>query len=506
MTLPQRPPRPVLIPYPDHWQLREDVFFLEGPFNLHAEPSLEPVADVLEEALRTFGEVHHNEGPGQAVRLLLEPHQKPEGYTLRISAEGIELKGCREGIARGIATLRQLLFQPLQHDGRPALPGSEIIDAPKYEWRGVLLDCSRHFFSVEKTLQYIDLLSLFKMNRFHWHLTDDQGWRIEIQKYPKLTEIGAWRGKEHARYGGYYTGDEIRKVVAYAAARGIEVVPEIDIPGHSTAIVAAYPEYGCGEDKVEVDTTWGIKTVNLNPGLDETFTFLEGLFEEVAELFPSKCIHVGADECTKEPWQQNAACQKRIADEGLQDEKELQTWFLNRVLDILKKHDRIGVGWDEVMEGGLPENIIVQSWRDHQFTADAARQGASVIATPAPWCYLNFGADTISLARAHSFNPMPGDLEPELHDRILGGECTFWSEFITENMIDYLAFPRMLATAEALWKPSGRPATYDHFEARVRMFYPVLEALDLNYGPAYALQEPHHRVLGRKRDFHPIVD
>ena len=344
------------------------------------------------------------------------------------------------------------------------------------------------------------------MNRFHWHLTDDQGWRLEIKKYPRLTEVGAWRGKPQARYGGYYTQEEVRQVVAYATERGVEVIPEIDIPGHSTAIVAAYPEVGCNPEPVEVETEWGIMKVNLNPGKEVTFEFLEGVFAEVVDLFPSKWIHLGADECQKEPWKESPECQKRIADEGLQDERELQTWFLNRVLKILEKHGRIGIGWDEVLEGGLPENIIVQSWQNHEFTAEAARLGAQVIATPVPWCYINYATSCLDVARVHSFNPLPEALEPEFQGQILGGECTLWTEFITENIIDYLAFPRLIATAEALWKPEGRPGTYNHFESRLERFYPILESLGVNYGPGKFLQDPHHAVYGRVRDFHPLCD
>lgn len=500
--------RPALIPHPQNWETTEDFFPLRGPFILDLPAELEFTAPLITEALAPFGETEISVSTSKAqpsLTLELEEGEDEESYKLKICREQIRICGPRSGILHGIATLRQLLLQ-VSDPGSPSLRGAVIRDYPKYPWRGLLLDCSRHFFSLEKVLQYIDLLSLLKMNRFHWHLTDDQGWRLEIKQYPKLTEVGAWRGKPHAKYGGYYTQEEVRAVVAYAAERGVEVIPEIDIPGHSTAIVAAYPELGCDSKPVEVETEWGIMTVNLNPGKEETFTFLEGVFEEVAELFPSKWIHLGADECQKEPWQASEACRKRIAEEGLKDERELQTWFINRVLKILDKHNRVGIGWDEVLEGGLPENIIVQSWQNHAFTAEAARLGAQVIATPVPWCYINYATSCLDLARVHSFNPLPDELEPEFQEQILGGECTLWTEFITENVVDYLAFPRLLATAEALWKPEGRPASYDHFESRVERFYPMLSSLGIKYGPAKSLQDPHHAVYGRVRDFHPMSD
>jgi len=503
--------QPTLIPHPQSIIRKKGYFPLKGPFRIACPEEFKDAAMVLAQALEPYGLVDWDEDPSSSgEKSLIEFKQyagtEDESYKLTVKEASILIEGGRQGLFYGIATLRQLLLQPLEKDGVPALSRMLVADKPRYSWRGVLLDCSRHFMSKKTVLRYLDYLALFKLNRFHWHLTDDQGWRLESSQFPKLTEVGAWRGPPNERYGGYYTGDDIREVVSYAAARGIVVIPEIDIPGHSTALIAAYPELGCGEGPVEVETGWGIKDRNLNPGKEETFEFLESLLNEVMDLFPSPWIHLGADECRKEPWKNSESCRKRIQDEGLADERELQTYFLNRILRILEKKDRGGIGWDEVLEGGLPRNIIVQSWQDHKFTTEAARMGARVIASPVTWCYLNHSAECLDLARIHSFEPCPENLEPQFQANILGGECALWSEFITESSLDHLAFPRILAMTEALWKPGGSASSFDHFRHRLRRFYPILDQLGIQYGPAFANSDPFYRAFGRIADFPGITD
>ncbi|MBT8403335.1 MAG: family 20 glycosylhydrolase, partial [Gemmatimonadetes bacterium] len=382
-----------------------------------------------------------------------------------------------------------------------AIPAVSIRDEPRFSWRGLHLDVGRHFFGVEFVKRYLDQMASFKFNRFHWHLTEDQGWRIEIEAYPKLTEVGAWRdgtlvghygNRPHTfdgeRYGGFYTQDEIREIVAYAAARHITVVPEIELPGHSSAALAAYPEFGCGEGPVEVAQLWGVFEDIYCPH-EQTFGFLETVFDEVLDLFPSPWIHIGGDEAPKAQWERSAAAQEVIRREGLADERELQSWFIRRIERHLNAAGRRLIGWDEIVEGGLSPTATLMFWRDWNAEALelAASQGNDVVMTPNSVMYFDhYQADPegepvaigglTTLEDVYAFDPVPEPFRGGGEDRILGAQANLWTEYIpTPQKAEYMAYPRAVALAEVVWSAEDQ-RDWTSFQARLS---PILERLDL---------------------------
>ena len=425
-----------------------------------------------------------------------------EGYALSVAPRGATVTGgTPRGVLWGAQTLRQLLGRP---EDATSLPVVEIVDRPRFPWRGLHLDVARHFFPVPFIERLIDLMSLYKLNTFHWHLTDDQGWRIEIRSRPRLTEVGARRAAtplphDRARsdgisYAGHYTQQEVRRVVAYAAERGVTVVPEIEMPGHSQAALASYPELGCTGSGYEVATTWGIKNDVLCAGRETTFAFLEAVLDEVLELFPSPFIHVGGDECPKQAWRACRHCQARIADEGLAGEDELQSWFIRRMSVWLAHRGRRLVGWDEILEGGLAPGATVMSWRGSAGGVAAARAGHDVVMSPNTHCYFDYyqSEDTaaeppaigghLPLEQVYSFEPVPPELgEHSAH--VLGVQGNIWTEYIpTEAQVAYMAFPRALALAEAAWTPAtGRSLA--GFHGRLAAHRPLLDRLGVTYRP-----------------------
>jgi len=390
-----------------------------------------------------------------------------EGYTLEVTRTRVKAVASTEA---GLFYARQTLSQ-LEQNG--AIPCVKIKDYPRFSWRGYMVDASRHFLSVEKIKQYIDILSRYKINRMHWHLTDDQGWRIEIKKCPPLTEIGAKRTEfDGTVTEGYYTQDQIREVVAYAAERFVTVVPEIEMPGHSMAAIRSYPELSCEKQPIGNFYTWGSPDVVLCPGSEFTFQFLEDVVAEVAALFPSEFFHIGGDECKKIRWQSCPACQARIKAEGLvaddefTAEEKLQSYAVKRMEGILQKYGKRLVGWDEILEGGLSPNATVMSWRGEAGGIQAAREGHDVIMTPGsgglylnhyqgdpkaePECYAHHSI----LQVPYDYNPVPAELTPEEAKHILGVQGNLWSEYIySDYMRDYLTFPKMFAVAETAWTP-----------------------------------------------------
>lgn len=418
----------------------------------------------------------------------------PEGYTLRIDSSGIRaFAQTSHGLFYAVQTLRQMLASaPKTGDGVLALPAVSIVDKPRYGWRGMHLDVCRHFMPKEFVKKYLDLLAYHKFNVFHWHLTDDQGWRIEIKKYPKLTEVAAWRNRDGERYGGFYTQEDIREIVAYAADRFITVVPEIEMPGHSQAALAAYPELSCTGGPHDVQTKWGIFKDVFCAGNDETFAFLEGVLAEVIGLFPSEFIHVGGDECPKDRWKACPKCQARIKAEGLADEAELQSYFVRRVSKFLTAHNRRLVGWDEILEGGLAPSATVMSWRGTKGGIAAARQGHDAIMTPHTYCYLDYSfsskpehqgathASVLPLEKVYQFEPTPAELTPEEAKHILGGQGNVWTERMPDwRRVEWMVFPRACAIAEAVWSPRER-RDYADFRARLQEHEKRLIAMDVN--------------------------
>ncbi len=400
-------------------------------------------------------------------------------YRLSINTHRILLSaGSDQALLQGFQTLRQIFYQSHNH----SIPTMEIIDSAAFEWRGLLLDCSRHFMEKDFVKRYIDLLALYKMNVLHWHLTEDQGWRIQIDKYPKLTEIGAWRDDGNGgKYGGFYTKEDIREVVAYASKRGIRVVPEIELPGHSLAALAAYPHLSCTGGPFEVETEWGVFKDIYCAGNDSTFAFLEDVLTEVINLFPSEYIHIGGDEAPKYRWENCAKCQERMKDENLEDEHALQSYFINRIGKFLASKGKKMIGWDEILEGGIPDGAIVQSWRSFKGAREATQQGHQAIVSPTSHAYFDYGLNDIDMEKVYAFNPIPTGLSDAEKKLILGGECNMWSERAPQDKVDSKIFPRILAMAEVLWA-NKKTRDYEEFKTRVAAHYSILDKLGVKYG------------------------
>ncbi|MGW1554957.1 beta-N-acetylhexosaminidase [Streptomyces sp. NPDC002144] len=456
-----------------------------------------------------------------------------EGYRLDVLPTGVHLVGGGPaGLFWGAQTLRQLLgpdaFRRAPLPGRTwRLPLVRIEDSPRFGWRGLMLDVARHFMPKEGVLRYLDLMAAHKLNVFHFHLTDDQGWRVEIERYPRLTEIGSWRSRtkfghraselwEEKPHGGFYTQDDIREIVAHAAERHITVVPEIDVPGHSQAAIAAYPELGNTD---VIDTTslsvwdnWGISPNVLAP-TDNTLRFYEGVFEELLELFPSEFVHVGGDECLKDQWRRSPTAQARIAELGVTDEDGLQAWFIGHFDTWLSARGRRLIGWDEILEGGLAPGAAVSSWRGYAGGVAAARAGHDVVMCPEQYVYLDHrqadGADepvpigyVRTLEDVYRFEPVPPELTPEQVPHVLGTQANVWTEVMEDQgRVDYQTFPRLAAFAEVAWSslPASRERDFADFERRMSAHYRRLDALGVAYRPPAGPRPWQRRpgVLGR---------
>jgi hexosaminidase len=380
-------PEAGIIPAPEQMQLRQGCFTISQATKIIIPPEGDEILSIgrlLAEAIHAATDcdiqLELNSASNAQVaniRLTLDPSKTvllgDEGYELTVTPNSIALEAVQPaGLFYGVQTIRQLL--PFEGEGGRVIPCVEIVDKPRFPWRGMLLDCCRHFMSKDFVKEYIDLLAYHKMNILHWHLTEDQGWRIEIKGYPKLTEVGGWRTYEDGiRYGGFYTQDEIREVVEYARRRYVQVIPEIELPGHSVASLAAYPEHSCTGGPFSVETNWGVHKDVYCAGKEQTFQFLEDVLTEVIELFPAPYVHVGGDECPKDRWKGCTDCQARIAAEGLKDEHELQSYFIRRIEKFLLSKGRRLIGWDEILEGGLDPGAPVQWWRGMAGAIAAAR-------------------------------------------------------------------------------------------------------------------------------------
>jgi hexosaminidase len=497
---------PELIPLPAEMELTGGVCPLQCPWQLLPDPTVSPE---LVELLKAEMEPLHATTDGSCdapLRIELQLFQPdtllpPEWYRLRVGSDLITLSATNEeGLFRGSRTLIQLLEQGKNAGSIPCL---SITDAPRFAWRAMHLDVCRHFFTVEFVKHYIDLLARYKMNSFHWHLTDDQGWRIEIKKYPKLTEVGGWRkgsqvGPYSRReydsipYGGFYTQEQIREVVAYAAARHINVVPEIEMPGHAMAALAAYPELGCTGGPYEVQRGWGVFDDVFCAGNDTVFTVLEDVLTEVMELFHSAYIHIGGDECPKERWKTCPKCQARMKAEGLKDEHELQSYFIQRIEKFVNSKGRKVIGWDEILEGGLAPNAAVMSWRGTEGGVAAAQSGHYAVMTPGDYCYFDkYQGDPaneplaiggyLTVQKVYRYEPVPAELNAEEAKYILGAQGNVWTEYIlTPEHVEYMELPRMLALAEVLWTPKEKRNEAD-FINRLESEFPRLDAMKVNY-------------------------
>ncbi len=430
--------------------------------------------------------------PAKSITLVRTPptaESIPESYTMRIYPGGIRISASDEaGAFYAVQTLRQMLPARFEStEGKDTvrswtLPSAMIQDKPRFQWRGLLLDCCRHFMDVDFVKRTIDMLAMLKMNRLHWHLTEDQGWRIEIKKFPALTSVGAWRKeKDGSTYGGFYTQEQIRDIVQYAARRHVTVVPEIEMPGHALAALAAYPGHSCTGGPFEVANDWGVFKDIYCAGKDETFRFLEAVLTEVLDLFPSRYIHIGGDEAPKYRWQNCPDCQARMRDEELKDERALQSWFIGRIGAFLQERGRRLIGWDEILEGGLPEGATVQSWRGMEGAEAAVRAKHDAIVSPTSHAYFDYDVATTDLEKVYSFEPIPLDLSPTEAARILGGECNMWTEHAPQEVVESKVFPRILAMTEVLWS-TAQMRDFQHFHDRVQRYYPRLDTLGVRYG------------------------
>lgn len=523
-----------VIPQPVEVHQNEGAFHLTHETQLLFNTSDNDLAEVVElssELIKSalgfepvLVDLKENDPEGNIVIHLnspVDPDIKTEGYKLHIKNDRIFLNSnTPAGVFYGFQTLWQLLSAEKGN----TIPSVEIIDYPRFAWRGLHLDVSRHFMPAEFIYKYIDYIAMHKMNVFHWHLVDDQGWRIEIKQYPKLTEVGAWRVDrenlnwnsrelqkkgEKATYGGFYTQEQVKNIVAYAQQRNVTIVPEIEMPAHVMSALAAYPEYSCTGENLGVAPggVWPITQIYC-AGNDSTFIFLENILTEVMDLFPSTFIHVGGDEADKTEWEKCPKCQQRIAEEGLADEHELQSYFISRIERFLNNHGRRLIGWDEILEGGLAPEATVMSWRGEAGGIEAAKMDHNVVMSPGSHCYfdhyqgdpslepLAFGGYT-TLKKVYSYEPVPEELTTEEADYVLGAQANVWTEYMPDgNHVEYMIFPRLSALSEVVWSPKENRDWAD-FSKRMETQYERYEKIGANYATS-AFQVTSSAVLDKE--------
>ncbi len=446
-----------------------------------------------------------------AIRLAIDKKAaQAEGYTISVTAKEVLISGSTpQGVFYGIQTLRKSL--PVGKDiAQVELPAAIIKDAPRFGYRGMHLDCGRHFFPISFVKKYIDLLAMHNMNTFHWHLTEDQGWRIEMKKYPRLTDFGSKRTEtvmgrnsdvyDGIPYGGYYTQDEAREIVKYAADRYITVIPEIDMPGHMQAALACYPELGCTGGPYDVRRRWGISDEVLCLGNEQTYDFCENVLDELMQIFPSKIVHIGGDEAPHRRWEQCPKCKAKMAELGI-DVKKLQGYFTNRIEKFVNSKGRRILGWDEILDGDINQSAMVMSWRGLEPGIKAAHKGHDVIMSPVDYAYFDYYQvkDTqreplsiggfLPVEKVYSYDPLPNDVAPEVQKHILGVQANLWTEYIgNENFAEYMVLPRMSALAEVQW--SNAKKDFEAFKNRLTRFTEMYDLYHLTYAK-YLWPERH---------------
>ncbi len=504
-----------IIPKPQELVISNGRFLVKPSTKISIDEGLMNESDYLVSILNAATGYQITTSDSGTIKLKLDASiENEEGYKLTVTSSKIILAAkTSKGIFYGIQSLRQLMPVSIElKDGSVSeltIPSVEIIDNPRFGYRGMHLDVARHFFGVEDIKKYIDLIAMHKMNTFHWHLTEDQGWRIEIKKYPKLTEIGSVRketlighggsssnnrtfdGKE---YGGFYTQEEVKEIVAYATTKHITIIPEIELPGHASAAIAAYPELGNTGAQIEVVTRWGV-FYDIYAPKEETFQFLEDVLTEVIELFPSKFIHIGGDEAPKTQWEEGAFAQEVIKREGLKDEHELQSYFIGRIEKFLNSKGRDIIGWDEILEGGLAPNATVMSWRGEEGGIEAAKQHHNVIMTPNTTVYFDYyqvdeeGRKNEELAiggylpveKVYSYEPIPEELSADEQKYILGAQGNLWTEYVkTYDRVEYMVLPRLTALSEVVWTQKELK-DYNDFKIRLNVLSKRYDALEINY-------------------------
>jgi hexosaminidase len=514
---------PAIIPAPVKLETHDGVFQLNAKTRLRSDKASRATTDYLAEQLRksTGFPLKTTTGkPGKGDILITTSDAKAslgnEGYELTVSPDSAVIRAPQQaGAFYGVQSLLQLLppqvYSRSKADGVTwEMPAVQIEDSPRYKWRGLMLDVSRHFYNKDEVKRFLDLLATHKMNSFHWHLVDDQGWRIEIKKYPKLTEVGAWRkaigfglkpedsiayGKD-GRYGGFYTQAEIREVVAYAAKLHINITPEIEMPGHSVAALAAYPQFSCTGEPYTTDIAAGVNLGIYCPSRPETYAFLQDVLTEVMALFPGQYLHVGGDEVPKDKWKKCERCQALIKSEHLKDEHALQSYFVQRMEKFVSSHGRHLIGWSEIQEGGLAKGAAIMDWIGGG--AEAAAAGHDVVMSPSrpvDYSYFDHYQSTnkihepkaiggfLPLERVYHFDPMPAGLDPQLQSHVLGGQGNLWTEYIANvAYLDYMAYPRACAMAEATWSPKAS-RNWDDFSNRLATHLKRLDQLGVKYRP-----------------------
>ncbi len=506
-----QPGEPCIIPAPASLKrtsgmmpLKDAAIRCEGD---GAEQAWQSISDIVH---RAAGAPISPSGTGATVSFAIDSALTgklgTEGYTLSITPKGLTARAATSaGLFYAAQSIRQLLPPSAEKGplGTPAsLPCLEIEDSPRFPWRGLMIDSARHFFPVATILKFVDIMALYKFNRLHLHLIDDQGWRLELLTMPELTAKGSSRRKSTPlefpfgagpAHSGHYTQTEIRAIIAHAAARHITVIPEIEMPGHSQSAFPSHPEITCTRGRFDVRTRWGINKDIMCAGSDETFAFIEKVLAETVEIFPSEYIHIGGDEAPKDRWKSCPRCQERIKHENLRDEHGLQSWFIRRVEDYLHILGRKLIGWDEILEGGLPPRATVMSWRGTSGGIKAAKQGHKVIMCPTSHCYFDYRqallgepmsmiGPPLSIRRVYSFDPVPAELRGTPGaDCVLGTQANLWSEMIaTTRHLEYMAFPRALAVAETAWSPVAAK-DFDSFSTRTQPALERLAALDVNF-------------------------
>lgn len=496
-----------IIPQPQTRLVFDGTFQFDDQVSLKSDSELTSVASYFKELVSAEYQIHLDtlKKKKQVVLSLSPNFTNEESYELTIDSKQILISAKNErGVFYGIQSLRQLFPSEANQKKSYKLPLVYLNDKPEFAYRGMHLDVARHMYSVDFIKKYIDMMSRLKMNTFHWHLTEDQGWRIEIKKYPKLQEIAAFRKEtlighysdqphqfDGKKYGGFYTQEEIKEIVAYAQQRQVTIIPEIEMPGHSQAAIAAYPELGCTGKQLEVATKWGVFEEVYCPK-ESTFQFLEDVIDEVIELFPGKYIHIGGDEAPKTRWKNCNHCQKLIKEKGLKDEHGLQSYFIQRMEKYINSKGKQIIGWDEILEGGLAPNATVMSWRGTKGAVDAAKDGHDVILTPTSHCYFDYYQSDneneplaiggfLPLKKVYNFNPIPEELTSEESKYVLGAQGNVWTEYMSdEKKVEYMAFPRMIALSEAVWT-SEINKNYSGFIKRLEIYQKRLDQLDVNY-------------------------
>lgn len=507
-----------IIPQPVALEVKPGFFVIDKNTSIQYDKNqvkLKEAADFFVNAVAQISayKLPTNQNSNKTIALSIETLSEigDEGYILDIDPEKINLRAnTKSGVIYGMQSLLQLL-PAIRTNAELSVPCLSITDYPRFKWRGMHLDVSRHFFGPEIVKEYIDLMASYKLNTFHWHLVDDQGWRIEIKKYPKLTDIGAWRVDqnhliwsdrpqatvgEKPTYGGYYTQEQIKEIVRYAAERNITIVPEIEMPGHVASAIAAYPELSCTQQP-QLPLTGGDysnMTSNYCAGNEEVFHFLENVLSEVIELFPSQYIHIGGDEVNKDPWKTCELCQARMKKENLKDENELQSYFITRMEKFLISKGRKMVGWDEILEGGLAPEATVMSWRGEAGGIEAAKMGHDVVMTPGNPCYFDHyqagpegepmaigGFNT--LKNVYDYEPVPEELTSGEAQYVLGAQANVWTEYITTTEhLEYMVLPRMLALAEVVWTPAEKK-DWNSFNLRLQNQFRAFEQKGLHFCP-----------------------